>query len=150
MSTQHDVAIPVGEEEIEGIVHEGDLSLGDYPIDTLLIRTESRTVYDVLRRIDQGQYVMDPEFQRDFIWDDGKQSRLIEVSANADTTASLLPCRKIQKAGWLWLMDCSAYPLSTGSLTEAYGSSLKNKSDWTESDSRTFRLRSRTELRIAI
>ncbi len=78
MNTQHDVAIPVGEEEIEGIVHEGDLSLGDYPIDTLLIRTESRTVHDVLRRIDQGQYVMDPEFQRDFIWDDVKQSRLIE------------------------------------------------------------------------
>ena len=78
MSTQHDVAIPVEKEEIEGIVHEGDLSLGDYPIDTLLIRTENRTVHDVLRRIDQGQYVMDPEFQRAFIWDDVKQSRLIE------------------------------------------------------------------------
>ena len=65
-------------EEIEGL-EEADLSSwGDYPIDTVLIRSEPRTVYDVLRRIDQGQFVMNPDFQRDFIWDDAKQSKLIE------------------------------------------------------------------------
>ena len=43
-----------------------------------LIRNESRTVHEVLRRIRQGQYIMDPDFQRDFVWDDTKQSKLIE------------------------------------------------------------------------
>lgn len=65
-------------EELEG--HEDNQwgSWGDYPIDTLLIRNETRTVHDVLRRIERGAFVMDPDFQRDFIWDADKQSRLIE------------------------------------------------------------------------
>lgn len=54
-------------EEIEGLGKDEDASLGDYPIDTLLIRNEPRTVHDVLRRIKSGGYVMDPDFQRDFI-----------------------------------------------------------------------------------
>ena len=53
-------------------------SWGDYPIDELLIRDQSRTIHEVIRRIDQGFYVMDPEFQRDFIWPEDKQSKLIE------------------------------------------------------------------------
>lgn len=65
-------------EEIEGLGKDEDASLGDYPIDTLLIRNEPRTVHDVLRRIKSGGYVMDPDFQRDFIWSDDKQSKLIE------------------------------------------------------------------------
>src|SRR5690606_23852923 len=65
-------------EEIEGIGEDEVESLGDYPIDTLLIRNETRTVHDVLRRIEQGHFVMDPDFQRDFIWLDDKQSKLIE------------------------------------------------------------------------
>ncbi len=64
-------------EEIEGLDSEGE-SWGDYPIDDLLIRQESRTIHDVVRRIDQGNYVMDPDFQRDFIWPEDKQSKLIE------------------------------------------------------------------------
>lgn len=66
------------DEEIEGISADEDLSWGDYPIDTLLIRNESRTVHDVLRRVEKGSFVMDPDFQRDFIWHDDKQSKLIE------------------------------------------------------------------------
>jgi hypothetical protein len=66
------------QEQIEGLGNDEDSSLGDYPIDTLLIRTETRTIYDVLRRIEQGSYVMQPDFQRDFIWPDDKQSKLIE------------------------------------------------------------------------
>jgi hypothetical protein len=64
--------------EIEGLGGDEDASWGDYPIDTLLIRHETRTVHDVVRRIDQGSYVMDPDFQRAFILPDDKQSKLIE------------------------------------------------------------------------
>ena len=65
-------------EELEGHEDNQSASWGDYPIDTLLIRNETRTVHDVLRRIERGAFVMDPDFQRDFIWDADKQSRLIE------------------------------------------------------------------------
>lgn len=70
--------INIDPEEIEGISKDEDASLGEYPIDTMLIRNENRTVHDVLRRIEQGSFVMDPDFQRDFIWPDDKQSKLIE------------------------------------------------------------------------
>lgn len=70
---------PVGDaEDIEGLGGDEDANWGDYPIDTLLIRHETRTVHDVVRRIDQGSFVMDPDFQRAFIWPDDKQSKLIE------------------------------------------------------------------------
>lgn len=66
-------------EEIEGIGGpEEDALLGEYPLDTMLIRTENRTIHDVLRRIGQGNFIMDPDFQRDFIWPVDKQSKLIE------------------------------------------------------------------------
>ena len=64
-------------EEPEGL-DENDKSLGNYPIDDLLIRHDSRTIHDVIRRIDQKRYIMDPDFQRDFIWPEDKQSKLIE------------------------------------------------------------------------
>ena len=75
MSTQQ---IEPDTEEIEGLGEDEDASWGDYPIDTVLIRNENRTVHDVLRRIEQGSFVMAPDFQRDFIWEDAKQSKLIE------------------------------------------------------------------------
>lgn len=53
-------------------------SWGEYPLDELLIRHDHRTVHDVLRRIEGGSYVMNPDFQRDFIWSEEKQSKLIE------------------------------------------------------------------------
>ena len=69
---------PTGvEEKIEGLDTQG-ASWGDYPIDDLLIRHENRTIHDVIRRIDQGNYLMNPDFQRDFIWLEDKQSKLIE------------------------------------------------------------------------
>lgn len=66
--------------EAEGIEGSEDASFGlhDYPIDSLLIRSEQRTVQDVVRRIDQGRYIMDPDFQREFLWKPDRQSRLIE------------------------------------------------------------------------
>ncbi len=73
MTTQTD-ARP---EQIEGL---GDDQPGSWidSIDDLLIRYESRTVHDVLRRINKDRFIMDPDFQRDFIWDEKKQSKLIE------------------------------------------------------------------------
>ena len=67
----------VDDGELDGLELEGG-SWGDYPIDTLLIRQETRTIHDVIRRIDKSNYVMDPDFQRDFIWPEDKQSKLIE------------------------------------------------------------------------
>ena len=64
-------------EQIEGLDSEGR-SWGDYPLDEMLIRSDTRTIQDVIRRIDQGRYVMDPDFQRNFIWQEDKQSKLIE------------------------------------------------------------------------
>ncbi len=65
-------------EQIEGLGDDEDSSFGEYPIDTVLIRNENRTVHDVLRRIEKGSFIMDPDFQRDFVWPDDKQSKLIE------------------------------------------------------------------------
>lgn len=65
-------------EDIEGLEERSNEGWGDYPLDTVLIRNESRTVFDVVRRIDMGSFVMNPEFQRDFIWPEDKQSKLIE------------------------------------------------------------------------
>lgn len=49
-----------------------------YPLDELAIRDERRTTSDVVRRIKNKRFVLDPDFQRGFVWDKGKQSRLIE------------------------------------------------------------------------
>ena len=68
---------PEEKEEIEGLDSD-DRSWGDYPLDEMLIRSEHRTIQDVIRRIDQNRYIMDPDFQRDFIWHKDKQSKLIE------------------------------------------------------------------------
>lgn len=65
-------------DEVEGITDPEDLGLGDYPIDTMMIRKDTRTVHDVVRRIGKGGFVLDPDFQRDFVWPLDKQSRLIE------------------------------------------------------------------------
>lgn len=64
-------------EEIEGLDKQGAL-WGDYPIDSILIRQEPRTVLDVVRRIRRGTYILNPDFQRAFLWKVQKQSRLIE------------------------------------------------------------------------
>lgn len=43
-----------------------------------MVRSETRTVSDVVKRIEGGRYILDPDFQRDFIWPSDKQSKLIE------------------------------------------------------------------------
>jgi len=68
----------IEEEDIESLGDGNSESWGNYPIDEMLIRPENRTVHDIMRRIEQKAYIMKPDFQRDFIWDEDKQSRLIE------------------------------------------------------------------------
>jgi len=51
---------------------------GQCPLDAVFVRTDQRTVGDVVRRINNNRYDLNPEFQRDFVWPNDKQSRLIE------------------------------------------------------------------------
>lgn len=64
--------------EVEGYEAPTPGGWDDYPLDELAIRDERRTAEDVVRRIEKGRFVLDPDFQREFVWDDRKQSRLIE------------------------------------------------------------------------
>jgi hypothetical protein len=63
---------------LEGYEAPGPGGWEDYPLDELAIRDERRTAVDVVRRLEQGRFVLDPDFQRDFVWGEDKQSRLIE------------------------------------------------------------------------
>ncbi len=65
------------EPDLEGVGSPDDEMWSRYPTDDILIRTEVRTVFEVVRRLDKT-YVMNPDFQRDFVWDKKKQSKLIE------------------------------------------------------------------------
>lgn len=64
-------------EEPEGFDADSG-TLSAYPIDDLMIRSDHRTIYDVNRRINSERFVMNPDFQREFVWNRNKQSRLIE------------------------------------------------------------------------
>lgn len=67
------------EEKIEGLGDPAaDVDGAAYPLDDIMVRSETRTVADVVARINRNRYVMDPDFQRDFVWDSKKQSKLIE------------------------------------------------------------------------
>lgn len=70
---------PAQEEEPEGLdKFQSEGWGGDYPLDAVFVRTETRTVQEVVKRIKAGRYQLDPDFQRDFVWPVDKQSRLIE------------------------------------------------------------------------
>ncbi len=65
-------------EVIEGYQEPEPGGWEGYPLDELAIRDERRTAMDVVRRIQKDRFVMDPDFQRGFVWSPSKQSRLIE------------------------------------------------------------------------
>lgn len=66
-------------EEIEGLDDSSaGNGWGDYPLDSVFVRTELRTVSEVVKRIENQRYILDPDFQREFVWPIGKQSKLIE------------------------------------------------------------------------
>lgn len=76
--TESSEGMAADEDEIEGYEAPRPGGWQEYPIDELAIRDERRTAVDVVRRIGQGRFVLDPDFQRAFVWDKDKQSRLIE------------------------------------------------------------------------
>lgn len=65
-------------EDPEGLDAPDSGTWGSYPLDSVFVRTEQRTLAEVVKRIQQGRYKLDPEFQRDFVWKADRQSRLIE------------------------------------------------------------------------
>jgi hypothetical protein len=66
------------DEDVEGFEPAEGSGWGDYPLDSVFVRHETRSVSEVVRRIDAKRYILDPEFQRDFVWSEDKQSKLIE------------------------------------------------------------------------
>src|SRR5438552_2632908 len=64
--------------DVEGLDDGSSGGWGDYPLDAVFVRTETRSVSEVVKRIDSQRYVLDPDFQRDFVWPSPKQSKLIE------------------------------------------------------------------------
>lgn len=66
------------EEEVEGIDELPGVGWGEYPLDSVFVRTEQRTVGEVVKRIGADRFILNPDFQRDFVWSAEKQSRLIE------------------------------------------------------------------------
>ena len=67
------------EEEIEGLdVPGSNIEGSEYPLDDIMVRTDTRTVGEVVRRIEGQRFILDPDFQRDFVWEAEKQSKLIE------------------------------------------------------------------------
>lgn len=68
-----------GPEGVEGL-DEGSPGggWGEYPLDSVFVCNETRSVVDAIRRIDGQRYILDPDFQRDFVWPEDKQSKLIE------------------------------------------------------------------------
>lgn len=67
------------QESVEGYdSSKTSVGWGEYPLDSVFVRTEKRTVNEVIKRINAGRYEMSPDFQRDFVWPIDKQSRLIE------------------------------------------------------------------------
>ena len=66
------------EEEIEGLGNPDEDADPVYPLDDIMVRSETRTVSEVVRRINGDRFILDPDFQRDFVWVPKKQSKLIE------------------------------------------------------------------------
>jgi hypothetical protein len=65
-------------EDVEGLENAHSDGWGDYPLDAVFVRTETRSVAEVVKRIENKRYILDPDFQRDFVWPILKQSKLIE------------------------------------------------------------------------
>lgn len=79
MNEQTSHALEGEAEEPEGLDQNPALDEPSaYPLEDVMVRTETRTVAEVVKRISTGRYIMDPDFQRDFVWLEDKQSKLVE------------------------------------------------------------------------
>ena len=63
---------------VEGYDDSIDVGTSGFPLDSVLVRTEIRTVNEVVQRIENKRFILDPDFQRDFVWEKKKQSKFIE------------------------------------------------------------------------
>ena len=67
------------DEEIEGLGDPlADVDENVYPLNDVMVRSETRTVAEVVKRIKRERFFLDPDFQRDFVWEPSKQSKLME------------------------------------------------------------------------
>ena len=57
------------EEQIEGLDTNPSEGWDDFPLDSVFVRNETRTLAEVVKRIRANRYQLDPDFQRDFVWD---------------------------------------------------------------------------------
>jgi hypothetical protein len=65
-------------EDVEGLEIVETSGWDEYPLDSVFVRTEQRTVSEVVKRIEADRFILNPDFQREFVWPPKKQSRLIE------------------------------------------------------------------------
>lgn len=77
-SDESNTAVAPTDEKLEGLDKSTSSGWGKYPLDSVFVRKEQRTVAEVVKRIKNDRFVLNPDFQRDFIWPADKQSRLIE------------------------------------------------------------------------
>ena len=63
---------------VDGYEKPDDDGMGEFPLDSVLVRTETRTVNEVVQRIQNDRFILDPDFQREFVWEKKKQSKFIE------------------------------------------------------------------------
>lgn len=78
MSTSDDNGTQEQEERVEGLGDPGDLQTTEYPLDDIMVRSETRAVSEVVKRIQRKRFFMAPDFQREFVWEPARQSKLIE------------------------------------------------------------------------
>ena len=76
--TSDDTTTDEYEDQIEGLGDPSDLQPAEYPLDDVMVRSETRTVSEVVKRIKRNRFFMAPAFQRDFVWAKPRQSKLIE------------------------------------------------------------------------
>ncbi len=72
------VAKRLNHDDTEGVGSPDDEGGATYPLDDFMVRTEMRTVADAVNRIRKSRYILNPGFQRDYVWDDRRASKLIE------------------------------------------------------------------------
>lgn len=70
--------------EIKRLKSERDkINLSDYPLDSFLIRSDHRSIWQVMQRIKSKRYLLERDFPQEdcrqrLLWDEVKQSKLVE------------------------------------------------------------------------
>lgn len=64
--------------DVRGEIDASGLIVKPFNPALIKVDTDNMMVYHALRKIHDGEIVLDPEFQRNFVWDHVRQSRLIE------------------------------------------------------------------------